>query len=127
MEKEDRHQLRLSFVRALNRMDAAWMEFLEDKDVFDINYSDLYTGLWAAGRPVRKQEAVQFMRHLSQQTAKKYVDRAIAKGQIVEVPDPSDGRAKLIELSADFKIRLEHFFDHAAGLFRDALSEGKSG
>lgn len=97
------------------------MEFLQDKEVFDINYSDLYTGLWSAGQPVRKQEAVQYMRHLGPQTAKKYLDRAIAKGQVIEVPDPSDGRAKLIELAPDFKARLEGFFDHAIELFRQAL------
>ena len=108
-------------MQALNAMDASWMEFLEDKEVLDINYSDLYTGLWSAGAPVRKQEAVQYMRHLGPQTAKKYLDRAIAKGQVIEVPDPSDGRAKLIELAPGFKARLERFFDHAIGLFRDAL------
>jgi DNA-binding MarR family transcriptional regulator len=117
----DRHQQRLRFVKALNRMDSAWMGFLQDKDVFDINYSDLYTGLWASEGPVRKQEALQFMRHLGPQTAKKYLDNAIAKGLVVEVADPSDGRAKLIRLSADLKRRLEEFFDHAVELFREAV------
>ena len=118
---EAQRQQRYRFVQALNRMDASWMEFLEDKEVFDINYSDLFTGLWAAGVPVRKQEAVQFMRHLGPQTGKKYLDRAIDRGQLKEVADPRDGRAKLIELSPDLRVRLERFFDHAIALFREAL------
>ena len=121
MKTAERNQQRRRFVHALNRMDAAWMEFLQDKEVFDINYSDLYTGLWSAERPVRKQEALQFMRHLGPQTAKKYLDNAIAKGLIVEVPDPSDGRAKLIALAPELKRWLEDFFDHAIDLFREAL------
>lgn len=121
MKAAERHQQRHQFVQALNNMDGAWVRFLQDKDILDINYSDLYTGLWSAGSPLRKQEALLLMRHLSPQTAKKYLDNAIAKGLIVELPDPSDGRAKLIALSPDLKSRLEDFFDHAIGLFRKAL------
>ncbi|MDX1696208.1 MAG: hypothetical protein R3208_20760 [Ketobacteraceae bacterium] len=116
-----RHQQRLGFVHALNRMDSAWMDFLKDADFADINYSDLFTGLWLAGRPVRKQEAVEFMHHLGPQTAKKYLDKAIAKGRVVEVVDPDDRRARLIELSSGLKEDLEGFFDHAITLFREAL------
>lgn len=115
------HQQRLGFVHALNRMDAAWMDFLKDVDFLDINYSDLFTGLWLAGRPVRKQEAVEFMHHLGPQTAKKYLDRAISKGRVVEVVDPEDRRARLIQLSPALQSDLEAFFDHAVTLFTETL------
>lgn len=118
----ERHRQRHKFVQALNAMDGSWVRFLQDKDILDINYSDLYTGLWAAEVPVRKQEALLLMRHLSPQTAKKYLDNAVAKGLIVELPDPSDGRAKLIALSPDLKRRLEDFFDNAIEIFRKALT-----
>ncbi|MBI1262876.1 MAG: MarR family transcriptional regulator [Rhizobiales bacterium] len=121
IKPSERHRQRQQFVQALNRMDGAWVRFLQDKDILDINYSDLYTGLWAVGAPLRKQEALLLMRHLSAQTAKKYLDNAIAKGLLIELPDPSDGRAKLIALSPDLKGRLEDFFDHAIELFRNAL------
>lgn len=117
----ERHHRRHKFVQALNAMDGTWVRFLQDKDILDINYSDLYTGLWAAEAPLRKQEALLLMRHLSPQTAKKYLDNAIAKGLLVELPDPSDGRAKLIALSPDLKARLEDFFDNAIEIFRKAL------
>ncbi|SFQ16683.1 hypothetical protein SAMN05216419_10844 [Nitrosomonas cryotolerans] len=122
MKASNKHQQRLKFVQALNRMDSEWMKFLQDKDVYDMNYSDLYTGLWAKQEPVRKQEALLFMRHLGPQTAKKYLDKAILIGLIIELPDPSDGRAKLIALSPELKIWLEEFFDHAIGLFKEALA-----
>ena len=121
MKAVERHHQRHQFVTALNSMDSAWVRFLQDKDILDINYSDLYTGLWSAEQPLRKQEALLLMRHLSPQTAKKYLDNAIAKGLLVELQDPSDGRAKLIALSPELKRRLEDFFDHAIELFRDAL------
>ncbi|MES1990903.1 MAG: MarR family transcriptional regulator [Pseudomonadota bacterium] len=121
VKSTERHRNRHQFVQALNSMDGAWVRFLEDKDILDINYSDLYTGLWSAEEPLRKQEALLLMRHLSLQTAKKYLDNAIAKGLLVELADPSDGRAKLIALSPDLKRRLEDFFDHAIELFRKAL------
>jgi DNA-binding MarR family transcriptional regulator len=71
---------------------------------------------------LRKQEALLLMRNLSPQTAKKYLDNALAKGRLVELPDPSDGRAKLIALSPDLKSRLEDFFDNAIEIFRKALT-----
>lgn len=113
---------RQNFVHALNQMDAAWVSFLQDKDFYDINYSDLFTGLWLSENPVRKQEAVMFMRHLGVQTAKKYLDHAIEKGLIVEIADPQDGRAKRIQLSNSLKSGLEHFFDQAILLFEKGLS-----
>lgn len=117
----ERQEQRRRFVHALNRMDAAWMAFLKDKDFFDINYSDLFTGLWLEGRPVRKQEAIGYMRHLGPQTAKKYLDRAVDKGLVLEVADERDRRAKLIELSPSLQRGLEGFFDHAVELFREAV------
>ena len=112
---------RQSFVLTLNQMDAAWVSFLKDKDFYDINYSDLFTGLWLSDEPVRKQEAVMFMRHLGVQTAKKYLNHAIDKGLVEEIPDPQDGRAKRIQLSASLKSGLEQFFDRAIELFEQGL------
>ncbi len=116
------HSQRRRFVQALNRMDAAWMDFLQDQAFSDINYSDLFTGLWLNDGPLRKQEAVALMRHLGPQTAKKYLDHAIDKGLVMELPDPADRRAKLIQLSPALRQGLEAFFDHAIGLFRQAVN-----
>ena len=112
---------RRRFVEALNHMDGLWVKYLEDSAFYDINYSDLFTGLWRADKPVRKRDAVSYIRHVGPQTAAKYIDKAIKSGYIKEVPDPSDGRAKLLALSLDMQQRLEQFFDASIKEFRKAL------
>lgn len=112
---------RQRFVNALNRMDASWMTFLEDEAFYDINFSDLFTGLWLAEQPVRKLDAVKMLRYVGPQTAAKYVEKAIDKGYIDVVPDPSDGRAKLLNLSPAMATKLERFFDTAIKDFRVAI------
>ncbi len=121
MVEKNKKSQRQAFIKTLNKMDSAWMTFLKDKNFYDINYSDLFTGLWLSEEPVRKQEAVKFMRHLGMQTAKKYLDQAIDKGFVVEIPDPGDRRAKRIQLSRTLKTGLEKFFDHAIELFQEGL------
>ena len=68
-----------------------------------------------------KQEAVTYIPHLGPQTAKKYQDRAIAEGLIIEAVDERDGRAKLLQLPPQLKEPLEAFFDHAVDSVRAAL------
>ena len=93
------------------------MQFLADESFYDINYSDLLTGLWRAGKPVRKLDAVAYIRHVGPQTAIKYLNHAIEKGFIETSPDPKDGRAQLVSLSDDMRTRLESFFDQAISEF----------
>lgn len=112
---------RRKFANALNRMDASWMAFLEDEAFYDINFSDLFTGLWLAEQPVRKLDAVKMLRYVGPQTAAKYVERAIDKAYIDVVPDPSDGRAKLLNLSPAMASKLEKFFDTAIKDFKVAI------
>lgn len=111
------------FVEALNEMDELWMQSVENKEFYNINYSDLFTGLWLADKPVRKQDAVNFVRFAGAQTATKYLDRAIKEGLVAEVADPRDGRAKLVQLSQEMKKRLESFIDLSIKQFKTALRD----
>ena len=111
---DDRNQ----FLAALRRQDDFWSACF-GADFYQLHYSDLFTKMWQGGNePVTRSRAYQFMAHLSEQTAKKYLNQAIAAGLLEEIANPSDGRSRLLRLTADANARMRRWIDYSIKSYR---------
>lgn len=117
--KYNRQQYK-EYLRMTARRGMSWLNvFGDDRDFWSAAYWDLFTSLWDSDGPVRKTDALKFMRAVkSAHTAGKYVDAAISKGFLIEEDNPEDARSKLLTLSSDMRDRLDAFFDAAVGEIR---------
>ena len=99
-----------------------WLRvFDHNTDFYSAVYWDLLTRLWQANKPVRRTDALKFMTSVkSAATAGKYLNEAIRQRLLQEYPNPQDARSKVLELSPDFRARLDTFFDHAVEEVRRA-------
>lgn len=116
---------RREYLNLTDRVGTKWMEVFEgDQDFYSAAFWDLLTGIWRAGEPLRKTEALGLMKGIkSVHTAGKYLDTAIKRGIIVETDNPQDARSKLVALSADMRRRLDGFFDAAVGILHRSGQE----
>jgi len=107
---------RLQYLDMTVRFGNAWLEvFQDDTDFYSAAFWDLFTNMWRSEQPVRKTDAMGFMKAVkSAHTAGKYVDTAIEKGLLVESDNPKDARSKLIALTSDMRARLDIYMDKAA-------------
>ncbi len=120
------HQLsdqdRRAFAQTLKRVGLNWQTGFGKEDFYSLDYFDLFTEIWLRqGEDVIKTECYRFMSGVSRQTAKKYVQRAVAHGYLIERDNPCDKRSKLISMSPTLKALLEQNYDQAAAEFRRAL------
>jgi hypothetical protein len=122
MARQFSDQERRHFATALKRVGLAWQNRLQDEDFYSLDYFDLFTEIWLReGEQVIKTDCYRFMSGMSRQTAKKYVQRAIERGHLIERDNPRDKRSKLISLSPRITALVEQNFDHAAAALRKVL------
>lgn len=121
MSRRPSDEDRRVFAQTLKQVGLHWQTILQDDEFHPMNFFDLFTEIWLKGGPVAKTDCYRFMRGVSTQTAKKYVERAIARGHLLESANPQDGRSRLITLSPDLKTLLEQNFDLTAQQLRQAL------
>ena len=107
---------KLSYLDMTLRFGEAWIEIFQgDTDFYSAAFWDLFTNLWRADQPVRKTDAMGYMKAVkSAHTAGKYVDTAIEKVLLEETDNPDDARSKLIALTPDMRARLDTYMDKAA-------------
>jgi hypothetical protein len=118
---------RRQFIQLLNNTDQYWMDALGDKLFHDLNYYDLFTQMWLrlnnnSSDTFYKSELYQFMPHISQRTAIKYIQIAIDHGLLIEDINPEDLRSRRIKMSADLKQKIELFLDYSISIFKEAPS-----
>lgn len=118
---------RFVLAQTLKRVGLSWQEMFRDGDYCGSNYFDLFTEIWLRqGDPVYKTDCYRFMSGISSQTAKKYLQNAIARGYLLESDNPQDKRSKLITMSPRFRATMEQSYDRTAQELREALEGRKS-
>ena len=106
------------YLTMIDQVGTAWIDVFEgDTEFYSAAYWDLLTEIWRSPGPVRKTDALKFMKAIkSAHTAGKYIDEAVRVGLIVENDNPKDARSKLLTLSPEMRGRLDRFFDRALAL-----------
>ncbi len=106
------------YLTMIDQVGTAWIDVFEgDTEFYSAAYWDLLTEIWRSPGPVRKTDALKFMKAIkSAHTAGKYIDEAVRVGLIVESDNPKDARSKLLTLSPEMRGRLDRFFDRALSL-----------
>ncbi len=108
-------QQRREYLNMEDRIGQKWLEiFHEDTEFYSASYWDLFSMAWRYDQPVRKTDALKFMKRVkSAQTAGKFLQNAIQHGFFLEEDNPKDSRSKLLCLSPAMKEGLDEFFDFA--------------
>jgi DNA-binding MarR family transcriptional regulator len=120
----DRH----TYLEFLDQMGLKWVDlFAGDTEFYSAAYWDLLTFLWRTPDPVRKTDAQGAITGIkSPLTAAKYVETAIKRGLIIEKPNPTDARSKLLALSPALRAQLDGFFDDAVAAMCTTAEKIKS-
>jgi hypothetical protein len=104
---------------AIFDIDSFWANSFADTDLNDLNYCDLFTQMWLKrDQPLAKTELYELMPNISRRTAVKYVQKAIDQGLLEERESEQDRRVRLVSLSIDCLVRVDHFLDFTCQRFR---------
>ncbi|WP_097459565.1 helix-turn-helix domain-containing protein [Mangrovitalea sediminis] len=108
---------RTAFITALRKTDDYWSDCF-GQDFYQLHFTDLFSKMWLSGNlPLTRGEAYRLMPRVSEQTAKKYLNQAIARGYLEEIPNPEDGRSRLLRLTPDVIERLERYIDFSLSTY----------
>ncbi len=122
MARQSYDDNRRLFAQTVKDVVLRWRSTLQDDEFYSMEYLGLFTEIWLMrGEAVYKTHCYRFVPRVGPQTAKKYVQKAIANGYLLESDNPHDRRSKLITMSPDLKALLDRNFDQTARELRKAL------
>lgn len=104
---------RREYLNFTRKIGAQWIEVFEgETEFYSTDYWDLLTEMWYSNKALMVSDALRFMKSIkSPFTARKYLQKVIDKGIVIETKNPADERSTLVELSSDFRGKLDGFFD----------------
>ena len=110
------------YLELMDRVSDNWLLIFDgNTEFFSAPYWDLLRGLWRQSAPIRKTDAMAYMRSVkSAHTAGKLIDAAIGAGFLVEHENPKDARSKLLGVSPATRVRIDEVFDRAVTEIRKA-------
>ena len=112
------HERRKRFLLALRELDDAWVSAFHKTGFGDVYFSRLFTELWLRDdAAVPMTEAYALVQGVSTQTAMKYLRKAIAEGYLEELPSRTDGRSRLVRLTARAREQFTEVIDRAGEAF----------
>lgn len=113
------------YLELMDRVSDNWLDVFDgNTEFFSAPYWDLLRGVWRHTSPIRKTDAMAFMRSVkSAHTAGKLIDAAIEAGFLVEHENPKDARSKLLTLSETTRTRIDDVFDRAVDAIKTAERE----
>lgn len=106
----DQHR---EYMHLTRKIGADWVEIFEGNSTFySTDYWDLLTEMWYFDKPMMVSDALKFMKSIkSPFTARKYLQKVIDSGIVIETKNPEDERSMLVSLSPEIRGKLDVFFD----------------
>lgn len=106
-------QQRREYINFTRKVGSDWIEVFEgNAEFYSTGYWDLLSGMWDFNKPMMVSDALRFMKSIkSPFTARKYLQKVIDQGFVIEQKNPSDERSVLVELTPEFRVKLDVFFD----------------
>lgn len=116
------------YINLSRRIGVNWVNIFDgNNEFYSTDYWDLLTEMWYADRPLMVSDALRFMKSIkSPFTARKYLQKVIDEGMVVEMKNPKDERSMLVLLAPDIKKKLDTFFDNAITKMIDVAEDIKA-
>lgn len=116
------------YIGLSRKIGVEWINIFDgNNEFYSTDYWDLLTEMWYADRPLMVSDALRFMKSIkSPFTARKYLQKVIDEGMVVEMKNPKDERSMLVLLAPAIKKKLDTFFDHTITQMVETVADIKA-